>query len=232
MSSLSWVLKNVSLDAISDYEHNPREMTAAQGKELKKSIDKFGLIDKPVVNQNLKLIGGHQRVRLLRESGINDCDVWFPSRPLTDSEVRELNIRHNANTGQWNIELLMQDFGLQELKDFGFDHPKFNLAFDTLNEVMKQPICGNNPNSADVPAAGDSSGKTSYFDGHSHNQTSDNVTPYSPKKSDSEYSEIQIVVLHDTKLKFFEFLNAVRTKYGKQSIAEAMEYIVNNLITI
>lgn len=121
-SSLNWSLKTVKLSSLIEFDRNPREMTAKQRKELQKCIEKFGLIDKPIINQNSILIAGHQRVKLLIERGDKDCEVWYPSRLLTDDEVEELNIRHNANTGQWSIEILEQKWDLSIIED-GWTQP-------------------------------------------------------------------------------------------------------------
>lgn len=85
------------------------------------SVEKFGLIDKPCVNTDMRLIGGHRRTEIYRAYGVEDIQVWWPSRTLTDEEVRELNIRLNRNTGSWDWEKLGDLFDPNELLDWGFD---------------------------------------------------------------------------------------------------------------
>jgi ParB-like chromosome segregation protein Spo0J len=65
MSEIKWNLKTYNISELTDYYKNPRQLTDKQFNQLKKSIDKFGMIDKPIINADEKhtVIGGHQRLR-------------------------------------------------------------------------------------------------------------------------------------------------------------------------
>jgi site-specific DNA-methyltransferase (adenine-specific) len=154
---LQWSLKTIKIDEIKEYESNPRILTKHDHKQLRQSIDKFGLIDKPVVNPDMTLIGGHQRVRILKEDCIEEVECWIPNRELTQDEFRELNIRLNKNHGDFDFEILANEYDSQfllasgfeekELLD-GFDIPKFDETDGgdqpDLTETKKKvcPSCG------------------------------------------------------------------------------------------
>jgi len=122
MNGITWNLKTFNIYDLTDYSKNPRSLTKQQFEQLKKSLDKFGLIDKPIINADEKntVIGGHQRLRVLRAEGQKSVECWIPSRKLTDREVEELNIRLNKNTGDWDFDTLANNFEMGDLLDWGF----------------------------------------------------------------------------------------------------------------
>ena len=105
MNGITWNLKTFNIYDLTDYSKNPRSLTKQQFEQLKKSLDKFGLIDKPIINADEKntVIGGHQRLRVLRSENQKSVECWYPSRELDEKEVEELNIRLNKNTGDWDL---------------------------------------------------------------------------------------------------------------------------------
>ena len=74
------------------YENNPRQMTEKQNEDLKKSLEKFNLVEIPAIDTDNKIISGHQRLRILQQLGRGDeeIDVRVPDRKLTDEEFKEL----------------------------------------------------------------------------------------------------------------------------------------------
>lgn len=127
--TIEWTLERKRLDDLIENECNPRILTKNQASNLRESIFKFGLIDKPIVNTNNEIIGGHQRIRLLREQGDTEVDAWVPSRPLSGHEVRQLSIRLNKNTGEWNWDILANCYEDTDLLDWGFNPSDFLLNF-------------------------------------------------------------------------------------------------------
>ena len=126
---ITWQLKTYKLADLTDYFKNPRHITETEFKQLKKSLDTFGLIDKPIVNLDAgnTIIGGHQRKHVLEASGETECECWVPDRELTEREVEELNIRLNKNTGSWDFDLLANEFELDDLLDWGFDKKDLDI---------------------------------------------------------------------------------------------------------
>ena len=47
-------------------------------------------------------------------------ECWYPSRELDEKEVEELNIRLNKNTGDWDFDVLANEFEMGDLLDWGF----------------------------------------------------------------------------------------------------------------
>ena len=118
-------------------EYNPRQLTTDQYKHLKDSIDRFGFVDPVIVNKNKDrkniIIGGHQRVKVATDMNISE--VPCVEIDLTYERERELNIRLNRNTGEWDMDNLANFFDMEELIDWGFDEGE--LVFED-----EEPIAG------------------------------------------------------------------------------------------
>ena len=132
LTEIHWTLQTLEINKLTDYYKNPRQLTEKQFKQLKKSLDKFGIIDKPIINadESHTVIGGHQRLRVLRADGVKEIECWIPDRVLTDKEVEELNVRLNKNTGEWSFDVLANEFEFDDLIEWGFDPEELGVAPD------------------------------------------------------------------------------------------------------
>lgn len=122
---IKWTLTEKKLSDLKDYPKNPRQLSKDQAKHLSTSINKFGLIDKPIINTDGTIIGGHQRKRILKDAGFKTVQCWTPDRELIESEIEELNIRLNKNTGDWNFDILANEWSLADLLEWGFTSDDF-----------------------------------------------------------------------------------------------------------
>ena len=125
--TIKWTLKNFKISDLKDYYKNPRTLTDQQYAHLKVSLDKFGLIDKPIVTQAGLIIGGHQRKRVLEKEGINEVECYVPDRNLTEKEIEELNLRLNQNGGSFDFEVLANQWEVQELLEWGFSEEELSI---------------------------------------------------------------------------------------------------------
>jgi len=138
MNKITFTTEKRRVNDLVPYEHNPRRMTDKQVKDLTKSLEKFGLVEIPVVNKDNTLLAGHQRMKIMQLLGRGDeeIDVRVPNRQLNDKEAQEYNIRSNKNTGDWDFDLLANAFEQSDLLDWGFsDRELDNVGFSELNDV-------------------------------------------------------------------------------------------------
>jgi len=129
---LTWKLEKRLLADLKDHPRNPRKMSKADAEQLKKSIQKYGVIEKMVITDDGQIIGGHQRKRVLRSLGIKEVDCWVPSRVLEEAEVDELCIRLNRNHGEFDFDLLANAWDLNDLVDWGFSPSDFHIDNDEI----------------------------------------------------------------------------------------------------
>lgn len=120
-------------------EYNPRELKDHQYKQLKDSITRFGIVD-PIlvnVNENRKgiIIGGHQRALVAERMGIKKIPVI--ELDLTLEKEKELNVRLNKNTGQWDMDALANYFEENDLITWGFEQGELTGWDDNEEEEEK-----------------------------------------------------------------------------------------------
>ena len=134
---IRWTIQKNNIVDLVAYEKNPRILTEKQQRNLSDSLDKFGLIDKPVVNIDNTIIGGHQRIEVLRLKGTTEIECWIPDRQLDEKEVEELNIRLNRNNGDWDYDILANTFDIGDLLTWGFDED--DLGLGKAEKPKKEP---------------------------------------------------------------------------------------------
>lgn len=119
---LEWKTERRKVSELIPYEGNPRQLTKVQARQLEKSLKKFNLVEIPAINTDNKVIAGHQRLVIMMLLGRRDevIDVRVPNRKLTEAEFREYNLRSNKNTGEWDWDMLANNFDLDLLKEVGF----------------------------------------------------------------------------------------------------------------
>jgi ParB-like chromosome segregation protein Spo0J len=107
-------------------EYNPRQSTQKQETKLKQSLEKFGVVEPIIVNENEDrnniIVGGHFRVRELKKLGYKEVDCVLVNLSIQDE--KELNIRLNANTGEWDFDILANQFDDFELVEWGMNIPQ------------------------------------------------------------------------------------------------------------
>lgn len=132
---LIWKIEKRKIAKLVPAEYNPRVLSEKAKADLIKSISKFGQVEPLVINTNGNMIGGHSRVKAFADLGIEEADVMVPSRKLSAQEERELNIRLNKNTGEWNWQMLKDYFKVSELVGYGFGQDELSLFFDKLKDT-------------------------------------------------------------------------------------------------
>ncbi len=64
---VKWILKELPIKELKEHEKNPRQIGKEQFERLGNLIEKFGLIDKPIINADMTIIGGHQRIKYFKK---------------------------------------------------------------------------------------------------------------------------------------------------------------------
>lgn len=122
-------VQEVKISELNHAVYNPRKINAEQKAHLHDSLAKFGFVDPIVVNRNGHVIvGGHQRVKVWGEMGNETVPVVFVE--LSEEDEKELNIRLNANGGEFDFDLLKEFFDENLLGDWGLDaeFPEIDLS--------------------------------------------------------------------------------------------------------
>ena len=136
-------IKELPLKELKPAAYNPRKKLKKGDKEyekIKQSLLKFGYVDPIIVNEDLTVIGGHQRLTVLKDLDYETAKCVIVDLPKEDEKA--LNIALNKITGQWD-EALLADLllDLQE-SDFnldltGFEPPEID---DILSNVHDKEL--------------------------------------------------------------------------------------------
>jgi len=131
---IEWHIETRRISTLTPYHKNPRKLTQKQSEDIQKSIEKFGLTDKPLVQPDGTIIGGHQRIKVLKKMGYKEIPCLIPERPLDDKEIEEAVIRHNKNTGEWDWDILANQWELPDLINWGFDEKDLLDIVETIDD--------------------------------------------------------------------------------------------------
>ncbi|MCQ4922209.1 site-specific DNA-methyltransferase [Tissierella carlieri] len=137
--------------------YNPRKDLKPGDKEyekIKNSITEFGYVDPIIINTDNTIIGGHQRLKVLKDLGFTEVDCVVIE--IDKTKEKALNIALNKISGSWDVALL-KDL-IDDLKDSnfdieftGFEPPELDELFSELHdkdvkeddfdvdEVLKEP---------------------------------------------------------------------------------------------
>lgn len=120
---LEWRTEIRRVTDLIPYDFNPRRLSESEKERLTKSLQKFNLVEIPVVDLDNVVIAGHQRLAILFELGRGDelIDVRVPNRKLTEDEFKEYNLRSNILNGEWDFEEIKDHFSGIDLAEIGFD---------------------------------------------------------------------------------------------------------------
>jgi len=132
-------LKVLPVSVLKPAEYNPRKKLKPGDREyqkIKDSIEEFGFADPLVVNADMTIIGGHQRLTVAMDLGYTEV----PCAVVDVDKVREkaLNVALNKITGAWDENLLadllkdIQDSDF-DLGKTGFEPPEIETLFNKIH---------------------------------------------------------------------------------------------------
>ncbi len=129
-------IHHIPINDLKPAKYNPRHWDEQATSQLKQSLKKFGFVDPIIANGAPKrhntIIGGHFRWKVAKELGIKRIPVVYVNLPNLDKE-KELNLRLNRNTGEFDLALLKK-FDVELLLDVGFDD---NDLENIWNDVLE-----------------------------------------------------------------------------------------------
>ena len=118
-------------------EYNPRiELKPGDPayEKIARSIEQFGYVDPLVVNKDGTVIGGHQRLRVLKDLGATEADVVVLD--LDKDHGKALNIALNKITGDWDPVKLTELIG--ELDLDGYDLSLTGYSEKELEAILAE----------------------------------------------------------------------------------------------
>lgn len=128
LSPLEWYTVQRKVSELIPCDFNPRSITEDDLNQLKKSLEKFNLVEIPVIDFDGVLLAGHQRVAVLYTLGRGEelIDVRYPNRKLTEEEFKEYMLRSNIHNGEFDWSKIEEYFQDIDLGAIGMDMGAFD----------------------------------------------------------------------------------------------------------
>lgn len=144
-------IQKISIEKLKPAEYNPRKDLKPEDEEyqkIKKSLTEFGYVAPIIVNADMTVIGGHQRLKVLKELGYTEIECNIVD--LDKDKEKALNIALNKITGEWDNAKLEEL--LAELKETEIDMDATGFSFDEVDNMLKD-ITGSKEDDFDIDQA-------------------------------------------------------------------------------
>jgi DNA modification methylase len=117
----------VKISEVKVNPNNPRLIKDEKFAKLVQSIKDLPqmLAIRPiVVNSDMVVLGGNMRLKACKEAGLKEVPIIIADN-LTEEQQREFLIKDNVSGGEWDWQMLANDWDTEQLNDWGLDIPNF-----------------------------------------------------------------------------------------------------------
>ena len=133
-------IKTVNISKIKSNPNNPRLIKDDKFAKLVNSIKEFPemLNIRPiVVNKDMVILGGNMRYKACKEAGLKEIPIIITD--LSEDKQREFLIKDNTSGGEWDWEVLANEWDSEQLEVWGLDLVGFDLDSDELGTDFSLP---------------------------------------------------------------------------------------------
>lgn len=144
-------IQKINILKLKPSEYNPRKDLKPEDEEYKKiknSILEFGYVSPIIINSDMTVIGGHQRLKVLKELGYEQIQCIIVN--LDKNKEKALNLALNKISGEWDDEKLEQI--LAELKETDIDMNITGFSNDEIDDILKE-VLGSKEDDFDIEEA-------------------------------------------------------------------------------
>ena len=128
--------KQIDIKDIKENKENPRFIKDKQFDKLVNSIKNFPemLEKRPLVlDENNIVLGGNMRLKAIKNAGVKK--VWVDiAKDWTEDQKKEFIIKDNIGYGNWDWDILANEWDVEELEDWGLDLDGFNIDENDFDE--------------------------------------------------------------------------------------------------
>lgn len=144
-------IQKINILKLKPSEYNPRKDLQPEDEEyikIKNSILEFGYVAPVIINADMTVIGGHQRLKVLKELGYEEIQCIVVD--LDKNKEKALNLALNKISGEWDNDKL--EAILAELKETDIDMNITGFSNDEIDDILKD-IMGSNEDDFDLEEA-------------------------------------------------------------------------------
>ena len=136
-------VEKVSISKVIVNPDNPRIIKDYKFSKLVKSIREFPQMLKLrpiVVNDKNIILGGNMRYKASLEAGLDEVYI-VKAEDVTEEQQREFIIKDNVGFGEWDWDMLGNQFEYEQLEDWGLDSIKHDWDdLDYIEEAEKKQV--------------------------------------------------------------------------------------------
>jgi len=132
------MMQKVKITEVKINPNNPRLIKDDKFKKLVKSIKEFPqmLELRPiVVNDDMVVLGGNMRLKACKEAGLKEVPI-IKASDLTEEQQKEFIVKDNVGFGEWDWDILANEWDAEELGDWGLDLPFQNIEEPNFDELI------------------------------------------------------------------------------------------------
>jgi len=121
---------------------NPRVIKNNKFLKLVKSIKEFPEMLKVrpiVVDDDMVVLGGNMRLRACIEAGLKKVHI-IKASDFSEDQKREFVIKDNSSFGEWDWDLLANEWEINDLSEWGLDIPASYFDEDVEPEFDMQQL--------------------------------------------------------------------------------------------
>lgn len=133
-------VKKVKISEIKTNPKNPRLIKDDKFRKLVKSIQEFPqmLELRPiVVDENNIVLGGNMRLKACIEVGLKEIYI-VKAEDLTEEQKDEFIVKDNVGFGDWDWDLLANEWDVEKLDEWGLTIPSFSSDDIDLNDFFEE----------------------------------------------------------------------------------------------
>ena len=133
-------ITTTKLTDIKSNPNNPRIIKDDKFKKLVASIKEFPqmLSLRPiVVNDDMIVLGGNMRLKACKEAGLKEVPV-IKASDLNEEQQKAFIIKDNVGYGEWDWDMLANEWDAEELVEWGLDIP--NFVIDDLGTAEEKDL--------------------------------------------------------------------------------------------
>jgi len=120
-------MQRVPIGTIKNNPNNPRVIKDDKFKKLVQSIKdlpEMAEVRPVVVNTDMVVLGGNMRLKAMREAGWKDVPIQVVD--WDEDKQRQFIIKDNVSGGEWDWDMLANEWDTEELQEWGLDLPDFD----------------------------------------------------------------------------------------------------------
>ena len=135
------MIEKVAINKVFPNPNNPRIIKDHKFKKLVNSIEEFPEMLKLrpiVVNKQMEILGGNMRYKACKRVGLKEVYI-IKADNLTDKQIEEFIVKDNVGFGEWDWDILANDWDVKELENWGLEGFPFEDVLDVEEDDYSEP---------------------------------------------------------------------------------------------